>query len=157
MKKLVLAVPFALVFLLVSSSVRAGEPTAYGEPLGAGSVVALVELLSNPDAYVGRTVRVEGKITDVCPRRGCWVRIADKDGSNEIQFKVDDGVIEFPTEVQGRRVEAEGVFVKMVLTREQAIARAQHEAEEKGVGFDPATVTGPLTVYRLNGLGAVVR
>jgi hypothetical protein len=44
----------------------------------------------------------------------------------------------------------------MELTKEQAIERAKHEAEEKGTKFDPASITGPLTVFQIQGTGAVV-
>ena len=38
-----------------------------------------------------------------------------------------------------------------------AADRAQHMAEERGETFDPASVTGPTTIYRIDGTGAVVR
>ena len=51
---------------------------------------------------------------------------------------------------------AEGKLTKSELTREQAIERAKEEAEDKGKTFDPASVTGPQTVYQLQGSGAVI-
>ena len=42
------------------------------------------------------------------------------------------------------------------LTKEQAIARAEHEAEEKGTKCDASKITGPQTVYQIMGVGAVV-
>jgi hypothetical protein len=41
-------------------------------------------------------------------------------------------------------------------THEEAIAAAQHRAEERGEHFDPASVTGPEVTYRIRGLGAVI-
>src|ERR1019366_7256328 len=49
-----------------------------------------------------------------------------------------------------------GKFTKSELTKEQAIARAKEEAEEKGKTFDPASVPGPITVYQIQGSGAVI-
>jgi hypothetical protein len=42
------------------------------------------------------------------------------------------------------------------LSKEEAIAKAKEEAEEKGVKFDPASVKGPMTVYQIQGSGAVI-
>ena len=39
-------------------------------------IVAIDALLADPAAYQGKTVRVEGMITDVCPKRGCWFDLA---------------------------------------------------------------------------------
>ena len=51
---------------------------------------------------------------------------------------------------------AEGQFNKLELTREQAAARAEEEAKEKGKKFDPASVKGPVTIYQVQGAGAVI-
>lgn len=134
-----------------------GEETAYGQPLAGAETVVIADLLADPDPYVGKTIRVEGEISDVCSHRGCWIAITDESGSSTVRFKVKDGVIEFPMACKGKQVVAEGVFTKIELTEEQAIARAKHHAEERGEEFDPSTVTGPETFYQIKGLGAVVR
>ena len=36
-------------------------------------------VLTNPDEYVGQTVRVTGKVSDVCQKMGCWMVITDAD------------------------------------------------------------------------------
>ena len=67
---------------------------------------------------------------------------------------VNDGELVFPKEAIGKMAVAEGTFKKIQLTREQAIARAKHEAEETGRKFDPEKVKGPLTIYQIQGTGA---
>jgi hypothetical protein len=66
-------------------------------------------------------------------------------------------VIVFPKEARGRRAVAEGVVTKTVLTLEETVARLQGQAEEQGDAFDPETVTEPLTLYEIEGTGAVIR
>jgi hypothetical protein len=39
---------------------------------------------------------------------------------------------------------------------EEAVARAKEEAEEKGKAFDAASVKGPVTVYQIQGSGALI-
>jgi hypothetical protein len=149
----------ATLSLLVCTLLLAAVPALganYGKPLSDGPIVKISELLAKPDAYVGKTVKVEGIITDVCEKRGCWMMIASDQEFQAIRFKVEDGVIVFPIESKGRKAVAEGTFKRIELTKEQAIAQAKHHAEEHGLSFDPATVTGPSVAYQLDGHGAVI-
>ena len=147
---------FAALVLSALATSPALAATKYGKALTAATPVKVSELLAKPDAYVGKVVKVEGLVTEVCPKRGCWINVAGDKEFQTIRVKVEDGVIVFPLTDKGRKVVAEGTFKKMELTREQAIERAKHEAEEKGTKFDPATITGPATVYQIQGTGAVV-
>ncbi|MBI5507936.1 MAG: DUF4920 domain-containing protein [Deltaproteobacteria bacterium] len=138
-----------------SAEAPAAKEIIYGKGVGYGPSVSMAELTKNADAYVGKTVKVEGLVTDVCPRRGCWIKLGD-DGQT-LRFKVQDGVISFPLDTKGKRAVVEGVFSKSELTAEQAAAYAKHIAEEKGETYDPATAPGGQVVYQVNGEGAVVR
>jgi hypothetical protein len=62
----------------------------------------------------------------------------------------------FPKEAVGKMATAEGELKKFELTKEQAIARAKHEAEEQGRKFNPASVKGGATIYQIQGTGAVI-
>ena len=150
-----------LAFVLaasLSAVALAAEGKTYGKGVAAGDVVAVSELIAHPEAYVGKTVRVEGLITDVCPKRGCWMNLAGDKEFQTIRIKVDDGVIVFPMDAKGRHAVAEGVFTKIDITPEQAIEHARHLAEEKGEKFDAAKAKDlPTVVYQIQGTGAVIR
>jgi hypothetical protein len=152
MKK-ALSLAFAIVLLAVGLTASA---TTYGKAPGAGDPVKLSEILSSPDKYVGKTVKVEGIITDVCAKRGCWMAIAGDKEFQSIRFKVDDGVIVIPIEAKGKKAIAEGTFTKIEMTKEQAIEHAKHLAEEQKRPFDPASVIGPTVTYQLTGTGAII-
>lgn len=147
----------ALLFCLGSPSTEAVEIDHYGEPLTGADMVKVSELLSNPEPYLGKKVRVVGLVTGVCAKRGCWISIADDEEFKEIRVKVDDGVIVFPMEAKGRRATAEGVFVKIEMTMEQTLKYLEHHAEEHGEEFDPSEVTEPKVFYQIKGEGAVIR
>jgi hypothetical protein len=115
----------------------------------------LATLLAHPDEYVGKTVQVTGKIVEVCQMMGCWLDLTN-DAGQKLRIKVDDGDIVFPKDSTGKMVTAEGKLTKTELTKEQAIERAKEEAEEKGAKFDPAIVKGPMTIYQIQGSGAVI-
>ncbi len=87
---------------------------------------------------------------------GCWMNLVDPASNARVRIEVKDGEIVFPKDAVGKMAVAEGRFVKIELTREQAIERARHEAEENKKPFDPPSITGPVTIYQIQGSGAVI-
>ena len=133
----------------------AGEGKVYGTaPEAPGKALTVGELLAHPERYVDQRVKVQGRVTDVCPKAGCWIDISD--GERTLRFKVQDYQMVFEVDTKGQGVIAEGVFTRTELSRDDAERYARHIAEEKGEDFDPATITGPMTVYRIDGTGAVL-
>ena len=147
----------AAMIVATAGVVQGGDGDAYGEPLTGTETILVSELLSDPEPHLGQVVRVEGLITGVCEKRGCWMSLAGDREFEEIRIKVDDGVIVFPLEAKGRHATAEGVFTKIEMTLEQTVAYRKHHAEEHGEEFDPSTVTGPSVFYQIRGTGAVIR
>lgn len=133
----------------------AGE-VKLGKPLTLKETTPIAKINGNPEAFVGKTVQVKGKVADVCQAMGCWMNLVDASGGDPVRIKVNDGEIVFPETSMGKTAIAEGKFAKISLTREQAIAQAKHEAEANGRKFDPATVTSAKTTYQIEGTGAVI-
>jgi hypothetical protein len=144
-----------LLTVAAAATLLSAADIKLGKPFAGTEVVPIATLLAHPDDYAGKTVQVKGKITEVCQAMGCWMELANQDGQ-AIRVKVNDGEIEFPKDSAGKTAIAEGKFTKIVLTREQAVARAKEEAEEKGKPFDPASVKGGTTIYQVQGSGAVI-
>ena len=142
--------------VLVAAATLSGAEVKLGKPLTAKSPIPLATLVAHADDYVGKTVQVQGKITAVCQMMGCWMELAD-DAGQKVRIKVDDGVIVFPKDAAGKVAVAEGKFTKTELTREQAVAQAKENAEESGRKFDPAKVKSGMTLYQIEGTGAVIR
>jgi hypothetical protein len=126
-----------------------------GAPLTATEPVTLATLFAKPAPFVGKTVQVKGKVTEVCQEMGCWMNLTDNDG-HLLRIKVDDGDIVFPKDSVGKTAIAEGKLEKMDMTRDQVVAAAKEEAEETGRKFDPSSVKAGKTVYQLAGSGAVI-
>jgi hypothetical protein len=144
------------VFLLLIPLALGAGAEDFGEPLELAESIRIADLLSDPEAYVGQRVRVEGLVDDVCPMMGCWIDILEEQSQETIRFKVDDDVIVFPVEAKGQEVVAEGVLAKIEMDEQDARRWLAHQAEEKGEAFDPETVSGPMTVYRIDGIGAQI-
>ncbi len=141
------------------TAAAAGEVagTKYGKGVTQPTTVSVEEVLANPQAYANKPIRVEGMVTDVCPKRGCWFEIAGSKPGQKLRFKVQDGDMVFPMEAKGQFAVAEGVLAVNELTMEQTKAMAEEQAKEYGTAYDPASITKPSTQLRLDGTGAVIR
>lgn len=154
MKNILLFI-FLSLFLMQFTSFAQIEK--YGRDIAIQEKTNISEILSDPSDFEGQTVLVEGKINDVCPSAGCWMILeSDKEGQ-EIKIKVKDGDIVFPQEAIGKTALVEGTVYKIELTREEAVEYYSHVAEEKGEDFDPASVTGAVTLFQIKGLAAEIR
>jgi hypothetical protein len=143
------------LMLVVAGAALLMAETRLGAPLTLREPLTVDELLASPAAHVGKTVQVKGKITEVCQMAGCWMQLAGT-GKNALRIKVNDGDIVFPRTGVGKMALAEGKLDKIELTKEQAIARAKHEADERGTKFDPASVKLGTTFYQIQGSGALI-
>lgn len=133
------------------------EGKTYGDGITQGESVNIADLIADPDKYAGKHVRVEGTVADVCPKRGCWFEMAGEKPGDKMRFKVRDGVMTFPLDAKGKYAVAEGVVHTRKMTLEQTREYLKYQAEEYGKDVDPASVTEPMTMVRLNGKGAVIR
>jgi len=143
------------VALLVFAACGAAE-TKLGKPFTLNEPMSVEQLQAKTGERSGKVVQVKGKITEVCQMMGCWMALAGSDAGALIRIKVNDGDIVFPKEAVGKMAIAEGKLAKLELTKEQAIARARHEAEEQGRKFDPASIKSGRTIHQINGTGAVI-
>ena len=164
----------ALITLVIAmaavSFVLAGDGDNYGDGVTIDAAVPVETLLSSPEDYIGKAVRVDGVITGVCKKRGCWMQITDPDTGNGVRIKVDDGVIVFPYTAMGKKASAEGVFDAVNLTPEQVEARAAQQAaehehaegescdktdpENEGAGCDAPVQEN--RIFMIRGTGAVI-
>lgn len=142
-------------FILLALASAAGEKKL-GKELTLKTQTPIPDLLASADQHTGKTVQVKGKITEVCQMMGCWTNLVDPASGKMIRVKVNDGEIVFPKEAIGKMAVAEGVLQKIELTKEQAIARARHEAEEQSRKFNPASVKSGAVIYQIQGTGAIL-
>lgn len=143
------------LLLLSASPARAEEAEIYGAGVDLEEVTPIADILGDPDAYLGKTVRIEGGVLDVCPMKGCWIEVGGED--QKIRVKVDDGVIVFPADARGRIAAAQGTVEALELSREDYVRWLAHLAEEKGESFDAESLElgeGPFRLVQIRGTGA---
>ncbi|MBU0674849.1 MAG: DUF4920 domain-containing protein [Proteobacteria bacterium] len=149
---------FSLAFTLLAGTVMpALADLQLGQPLTLTEITKVSDIEKNPTAYVGKKIQISGTVVEVCSSRGCWMNLASDTPFEKFQVKVTDGVIIFPMSARGHAARAEGVVEELKLSQKEALDYYQHKAAEKRESFDPQTVTGPETIYRLRAMGAVIK
>lgn len=138
------------------TKVEQNDSKKYGSALTLDKQEKISTILATPEDFVGKKVKVEGVVTDVCAMRGCWIELAGDKQGESIKVKVVDGEIVFPMESKGHKALVEGEIEKIVLTLEETIGWEEHLAEEQGKEFDPKSVTEARTIYRIKGIGAEI-
>lgn len=143
-------------FMILASIISFAQTEKLGKELTLTEKTKISEIITSPEEFLGKTVLVEGEVLDVCPAAGCWMELKSDDGDGKIKVKVRDGDIVFPMSAKGKKAVVEGTVYKIELTRDEAVEYYKHIAEETGREFDPSTVTGPVTIYQIRGLGAEI-
>ena len=148
-----LAAVLAFSILALPAPAPAGQ--VYGTAPDLAVATPVSEILAKPADYVGKVVKVQGMIVEVCASRGCWLELGGDKAFETIRVKVQDGVIVFPTEILGSTVIAEGVWTANKLDMETTKAYCNAKAEKAGEKFNPESVTECMTLYQVTGTGAV--
>lgn len=150
MKKIVIAAALVMVSL-AGMSAQTPAPQKFGDGVSAKEPVAISDLYASPAKFVGKMVRIDGVVSDVCTDMGCWMAIAsEQEPTLIVRIKVEDGgPIIFPVSAKGKKVSAEGVFEKVKSGDKEAMeAAAEQKAGAKAETFGKT--------YQLKGTGAYV-
>ena len=131
---LVLAVAGSVRAAETNEVVRLSEPVeqaadseTFGSPLDLSvPVVALEEIAADGGHYVGKSVRVVARVSQVCRKKGCFFIAQEGDAVVRVSFK-DYGFF-IPTDAGGKRVTFVGEVVARIVTTEQA----EHFAADLG-------------------------
>ena len=124
---------FAL--LLVVLSLPAAGSETFGKPLGDAPKVPLAEIVKTPEAFLGKTLRTEGRVSAVCAMKGCWMTLNQNDRTVRVTFK-DYGFF-VPKDIAGATAAVEGVFSVTTIPE----ATAKHYASETP-GGKPEAISG---------------
>ena len=91
---------------------------------GAIEVNMLEEKLATAEKFTGK---VKGTVTEVCEKKGCWMKLAQTDGEG-IMIKFKDYKFFMPQDIVGKDVVLEGVAKKETTSVEDL----KHYAEDAG-------------------------
>lgn len=128
----------------------------FGESVDVKKKVAISELMKHSEKYEGKEVTVDGMVTDVCSKRGCWMTLQSDEKFKNLRIKVEDGVMVFPMSARGKVATVKGIFKSKKLSLEDTKKFYAHKAEEKKMKFDPNSVKEAMTLYQVQATGAVI-
>lgn len=98
----------------------------YGAKITLEQATPVADILSKPEAFDGKNIRIEGNIAKICPKKGCWVTLTSGDQTVQVKFK--DYAFFLPRHLAGHLMIAEGVAKKSKLTQDER----RHYAEDEG-------------------------
>ena len=149
LRKLLLLLP---MFCLLSFPLWAKDASVrtFGKPLSIKKALSLQEALQQPAKYQNQKVLLEGKISDVCQMKGCWLMLSD--GERAIRIKFEGYSFFVPKDSRGKKVRAEGRLSQETLSEDMA----RHYAAEQSTKSDPSEIKGPQRVVTFEATGVAI-
>jgi hypothetical protein len=149
--------PLLLTASLILMPGAQAADTLFGERPALKNTVKISAILDAPEKYLGKVIQVEGIVMDVCPMRGCWMKVKSDRKKENLFIKVNDGEMVFPMSARGKNTVIKGQLVKQIMPLKDVIEIEKARAEKKGEKFDPASVKGPRTSYMFKPIGVVIK
>ena len=97
----------AVIAIALSAVPAARAGQVYGTAPDLAVATPVSAILAQPADFVGKVVKVQGMIVDVCASRGCWLELGGDKAFETIRIKVQDGVIVFPLSARGKKAWAQ--------------------------------------------------
>ena len=143
LSRLALAAVFSVTLGNVAvAATPASAPAAYGKPVPAAAALSVSTVLGLSPRLADQPVQVEGKVSGVCKREGCWVTLKDpaQQSDDTLRLIFKDHAFTVPVELAGRTVVAVGVL----RVTETSVERLRHLAEDAGKNAaEIAAITAP--------------
>lgn len=102
----------ALVLPAFAGDTTTAENQRFGAPVVEKQAASIAKLARKPARFVGRTLRIEGVVKDVCQGQGCWVEVQDAKGASFIAKSIDESVL-LPKDCKGQRIVVQGVVTAL--------------------------------------------
>lgn len=119
--------------------------TGAGLALAGAEVVRVKDLIEDPEAWAGKTVRLEGNVSAMCHHKRGWFGVVDDgDRSGAVVRVIAAPTFLVPAGSVGRKVVTEGVAELVDLPA----AAARHYAKDYRVG-DPSAIQGEAPVKQV--------
>lgn len=148
---------FLLLSLLAVGLVLFSKEIRLGEEIKIKENTAISAILNNPEKFIDKKVRIEGKIVSVDKKGGHWVTVKGEKDEQKMTVLLKGHRFHFPDTVVGSFAIFEGTVYKIELTKQQVIKWKKRLAEKNNQKFDPSTVKEGVTLYRLDPSGCIIK
>jgi len=155
MKKIVLTIVIAAFTFIVNAQPPEGDAKKgdwYGEKISTDGAVALNTVAAKLSGTEAIETKVKAKIVDVCPNKGCWLKLELENGETAMVKMKDYGFF-LPLAAIGKTVVIDGEM-KMKTT---SVSELRHYAEDaKKSKEEIAAITQPKKEVSVLAKGIVV-
>ncbi len=103
-----------------------------GAPFTMTNRVTLDAVISDAKSYAGKTVRIDGVVSAVCRKKGCWMTLGGSDKSARARISFKDYAFFVPLDCAGAKTSIEGVVELKTLSK----AERAHLADDAGKSID---------------------
>jgi hypothetical protein len=143
-----------------------GDGVHFGVEITPEGAIGLADMLEKVEAGEGAVdldlgeenmvkavaAKVEGQVSDVCKKAGCWLKIASDDGKEMFILTNHEFVV--PVDIVGKTVAVDGSGYKSVTS----VDERRHYAEDEGeTAKEIAKITEPITEYKFLAKGLVIK
>jgi uncharacterized protein YdeI (BOF family) len=156
MKKKFITIAIASVVAIVNiqaqpPKVPANKGDKFGNTATAGKAMDVKELVSSLETKESAEVTVKGKVTEVCAKEGCWIKISSEKGP--ILVKMKDHAFLVPLVLNGKEVVINGKAV----VKTTSVKELQHYAEDAGKSIEEiAAIKEPKKQIQIQAVGIEV-
>ena len=155
MKELLILL-FLLGFgVIVNAQPPAGEAKpgdSYGEKITTDGAISIADIPGKLEKAESLDTKIKAKIIEVCPQKGCWLKLQVND-STTAMVKMKDYGFFLPLAAKGKTIVLEGE-AKMKTT---SVKELQHYAEDaKKPKEEIAAITKPEKEIRFTAKGIVI-
>lgn len=103
-------------------------PNQFGEAIDGTGSISYDDLLAKLASVDSLDTKVEGTVSAVCKKKGCWMTIVSDDSDVEMRVKFKDYGFFVPKDIEGRKV----VFTGKAYKDLTSVDDLRHYAEDAG-------------------------
>ena len=155
MKQLILSALAAVGFLAATAQPPVGNARPgdwYGEKIQTANAINIADIPAKLKDKETFNTKVKATVLDVCPKKGCWLKLAVNDSTTAFVKMKDYGFF-LPTAVKGKTIVLDGE-VKMITT---SVDELQHYAKDaKKSTAEINAITQPKKEIRFTATGITV-
>jgi hypothetical protein len=129
----------------------ANKGMTFGQKVTAKGAMSVIDLSMKVDDKKEIPVKVRGRVTDVCTKEGCWLKMQTADG--KMMVKMKDHAFLVPVDLNGKEIVVDGTAIMKVTP----VKELQHYAEDAGKSKEEiAKITEPKKEIVMNAKGILV-
>lgn len=131
---------FAATASIAQTNITPAKPgVTYGKAINADQAIVMTDLHQKLQSDTVYTGKVEGKVVEVCKKKGCFMKL-ERPSGEAVMVKFTDYGFFMPQDILGKTVVVEGV----AKVNETSVERLKHFAEDAGKSKEEiAKITAP--------------